>query len=73
MGFIDALLTKDLINFDDQKQVGTVFYKKFKLNINIRSVTLPTGIRDDACELYLELLDDYLIDYNQNNQAKIAK
>lgn len=72
MGFIDALLKKDLISFDDQKQVGAVFYKKFKLNINIRSVTLTTDIRDDAFELYLELLDDFKLDYTQKSRKKIA-
>lgn len=73
MGFIDALQAMDLIEFKNQTEVGSAFYKRFKLNINIRSVTLPTGIRDDACEIYQELLDDFLLDYNQKKQLEIAK
>lgn len=73
LGFIDALEVKQYIKYDDRISIGNAFCKKFKVNLKRRSIYLNSYVRKDAKEKYLEILDDFLLGYNQKNQPKTAK
>lgn len=72
IGFIDALELKSIVSFEDSIPIGLAFSKKFHIKMHKRSTYIQTFTREKAKDNYLELLDDFLLDYSRKSHKKIA-